>query len=366
MIVILHPFWVHYKDLLFRAILETGTPFTVLFTSRRHADTRLAVPPMPDPYPSLVLTPRPYKSGLTPRAAIQAVRAILRIRPSLVVISGWDQTVSWVALAYCRATRTPAILWAESNEFDRPRVQWREQMKRIFLRGITTAHVYGLTNRDYLLRLGMQHRQVVLKRAVVDVDLFRPLGRRPISSVRTFLYVGRISTEKNLDMLLTAAKALLRSGREAFRVKIIGYGPLRSHLQSRVIAEGIQHIVMIGEAVQQVDLPLMYSGADLFVLPSTSEPWGLVVNEAMACGLPVIVSDQCGCCSDLVKPETGWSFAPHSLSSLLAAMNSALDASDDQLRQMGFAARSAVLEYAPAAVANRVLTSVNNILANQI
>ena len=65
------------------------------------------------------------------------------------------------------------------------------------------------------------------------------------------------------------------------------------------------------QTTEEEELASVYGGADAFVLPSLSEPWGLVVNEAMLCGLPVLVSTQCGCATDLAQPETGWQpYAP--------------------------------------------------------
>src|SRR5207247_9691952 len=109
---------------------------------------------------------------------------------------------------------------------------------------------------------------------------------------RYFLYVGRCSSEKNLIRLLHAYRHYRKQHPEGWQLVLVGDGPQRAELEDCARASGIRDILWCG--FKQIDeLPTYYALSGCFILPSTSEPWGLVVNEAMACGLPVLVSSRC-------------------------------------------------------------------------
>ncbi len=140
------------------------------------------------------------------------------------------------------------------------------------------------------------------------------------------LSVARLSREKNL---LSAGHAFLRfaasrPASEPWQWSIAGYGPLQAEIQSMASASG-GRIRLLG-GVDYADLPAAYAGADLFWQPSRRDPWGLAVNEAMASGLPVLVSARCGCNEDLVTDATGWTFDPFDEEDMVCALHRAADA----------------------------------------
>jgi 1,2-diacylglycerol 3-alpha-glucosyltransferase len=99
--------------------------------------------------------------------------------------------------------------------------------------------------------------------------------------------------------------------RDARDLVVCGDGDLRPRLHALARELGLEQRVHWPGFVQYPDLPVYYALADAFILASTIEPWGLVVNEAMACGLPVLVSDRCGCAPDLVpEGQNGFTFKP--------------------------------------------------------
>jgi glycosyltransferase involved in cell wall biosynthesis len=135
-----------------------------------------------------------------------------------------------------------------------------------------------------------------------------------------FLYVGRFAPEKNLRMLVQAfSVASHHAAVEGWGLVLVGGGPLEEVLRRDALPMG-DRIRFV--AFQQIDgLPAYYGLADALILPSLTEPWGLVVNEAMASGLPVVVSHQCGCVLDLVFPGVnGFVTDPHDPKSLAAAL----------------------------------------------
>jgi glycosyltransferase involved in cell wall biosynthesis len=142
------------------------------------------------------------------------------------------------------------------------------------------------------------------------VDRFRPVegarervrARYGISDGALLLYVGRVSRDKGLDTLLEAYGELL-GAHPSLSLMIVGDGPHLESLKASAPAQG--EIVFTGRLPHE-QLPELYSAADLFVFPSATDTYGLVVLEAQACGLPAIVSDVGGPQEIIVAGETGW------------------------------------------------------------
>jgi phosphatidylinositol alpha-1,6-mannosyltransferase len=133
-------------------------------------------------------------------------------------------------------------------------------------------------------------------------------GQLGISGAPVALYVGRLVGVKSVDTLLRAFQGVQRLLPDA-GLAIVGDGPLRGSLQGMAGALGLRHVTW-GGFVQPADLARYYAAADLFALPSYDEPWGVVVMEAMACGLPVVLSERVGCARDLVAAGENGSVVP--------------------------------------------------------
>jgi glycosyltransferase involved in cell wall biosynthesis len=152
------------------------------------------------------------------------------------------------------------------------------------------------------------------------------------------LFVGRLLRAKRADLLVEAAGRLWERGRE-LSVWIVGDGPERPSLEARARRIGAGRIRLPG-SVATADLPAIYGAADVFVLPSDHEPWGAVVGEAMACGLPVVVSDHVGAGADLVRTgETGETFPRGEVAALADALDRLLS---DAGRRQRMGRRSAI------------------------
>ncbi|MFQ1866445.1 glycosyltransferase [Aeromonas veronii] len=140
------------------------------------------------------------------------------------------------------------------------------------------------------------------------------------SATSSFLYVGRLSQEKSLDILLMAFQKLLSGGVNANLV-LVGNGPLLADLQAQARELGIENSVNFAGSADLEKLTGYYLAATCLILPSRSEPWGLVVNEALSYGCPAIVSNNCGCVVDLISDgETGYKFVTDDVSDLKEKM----------------------------------------------
>ncbi|HXA52021.1 MAG TPA: glycosyltransferase, partial [Candidatus Acidoferrum sp.] len=168
-----------------------------------------------------------------------------------------------------------------------------------------------------------------------------------------------LAPEKNIDGLIRAYAAYREAGGGAALV-IVGDGPERAALQR--MAEESQYAEDIHfEGMKNAEeIAVYYAFANCFVLPSVREPWGLVVNEAMAAGLPVIVSRRCGCAEDLViHNRNGYVFDPEDLDHLRAAMLS-FDRHPEKTALMGMQSREIIGGYSPEVWASEVARSVRS------
>lgn len=167
------------------------------------------------------------------------------------------------------------------------------------LAGGTKAH------KDLFRHYGMKEERIFLSPMMVYNERYKPTSVQEEKKGFRFLYVGRLVECKNLRVLLAAFKQAFQ-GNPAVELRVVGDGDLREELQAAYQAQ--TNISFAGRKSGE-ELVREYHQADVFVLPSSYEPWGLVVNEAMAAGLPVIVSDKVGARYDLVEDKgTGFIF----------------------------------------------------------
>ena len=218
------------------------------------------------------------------------------------------------------------------------------------------ASAGGKEHRRYLVKLGFRRERIGRFYDTVDNDFFAretaairrngSPGGHGLPS-RYFLYVGRLAVEKNLARLVQAFAAYRQRGGE-WSLVLAGDGPLRGELETLTAELGLSRSVCFTGMRRTNELPAYYAFASCFILPSTREPWGLVVNEAMASGLPVLVSSQCACAADLVEQGVNGSvFNPFDESGLAGRMIEIDGMSEEQRGEMGQRSRERIGRYSP-------------------
>lgn len=355
---IVHNIPISYQHLLFKELAGLGLDFDVIFTAARSSQ-RIETPQLSTAgYRYRVGFDGLYEGTPTLRSFWFVTRSLQELEPEVVIVGGWSDAANWAAWLWAGLKGKPLILWTESTEADRPRGRWKEALKRIFVSRCRVAHVYGTRAKEYLEKLGMPGSRIVTGRALVDVNRFTPPAARP-DNPRVLLYVGRFSPEKNVPALLRALRLCWdRGGAGRVELSLVGYGAEERSLRALADELGIGSGVKFAGSSAQAGLPAHYRAAHAFVLPSTSEPWGLVVNEAMLCGLPALVSDRCGCAPDLIGPDTGWTFSPSDESRLADLFLTVADLPCDALERMGAAARQRAMRYNPRECARAVIGTV--------
>ena len=252
--------------------------------------------------------------------------ALQNCRPDAVAIPGWSDKAALAALRWCMETGTPPILMSESTALDQSRARWREWIKARIVSLCSTALVGGERHVSYLAKLGMPRKQIFIGYDVVDNDYFARSSveiRNSKLEIRKeyglpenyFLASARFIEKKNLPTLIHAYARYRQlagnrdneqrtTGNRLWDLVLLGDGPLREFLNSQLSTLNLHRHVHLPGFKQYDELPVYYALAKAFVHASTTEQWGLVVNEAIASGLPVIVSSRCGCMPRIMRPSS--------------------------------------------------------------
>jgi glycosyltransferase involved in cell wall biosynthesis len=276
--------------------------------------------------------------------------ALNRVGPGVVAVPGWATAFALAGLEWCVCRRATAILLSDSTAHDHARRPWLEGLKSRVIRLFTSAHVGGTLHRRYLETLGFPADRVWDGYDVVDTKHFELGARRARDGgddirarlhlpPRYFLAVGRFIGKKNFGLLIDAyGRYVEGEGERAWGLVLVGDGPLRGKLEREIGVRRLGARVVLPGFIQYDELPAYFGLAGAFIHPACREPWGLVVNEALAASLPVLVSSRTGCAPDLVRDgENGFVFDPSDAAGLEERMH--LVAGDRFLRG-SFAAAS--------------------------
>lgn len=278
------------------------------------------------------------------------LRALHDARPDVVVVSGWSTFASQAALAWCRARGVPDLLLVESHDVG-PRAGWRRAVKGVvvprLVRGAAGALVVGTLARDSVVARGAPPERVRIFANTVDVpaweeragrlagrrdELRAALGRSERDVI--VLSVARLAPEKGLDTLV---RAVAETGDARVALVVAGGGPQGPGL-TRLAQELGVRLLLAGDLPEQ-SLAEAYVAADVFALLSLHEPWGVVVNEAAASGLPLLLSERVGAAHDLLRDGDNGALVPAGDVTAAAAALRALAADPGERVRMGARSR---------------------------
>ena len=305
------------------------------------------------------LYPLPLLGSVNP----SIVRRLASFQPSVLVVYGHSYHSQYQAMRWASGRQVPYLLRCDRNpdsiifRRDGGAVRGRrfkEHIIRYFTTRAAGALTIGTANDRYWEHYGVPAERRFLAPIAVDNEVFRaaaeenrPLRREIRRSLdlppgRLLMFAGRLAPEKNIERLLRAM-SYCPAGR--FSLLILGSGPLEAALRQQGCRLGLENI-FFRSFRPQAEVARVYAAVDGLILPSLSEGWGLVVNEAMASGLPVLVSQRCGCAVDLVREgENGFLFDPTSEKSISAALLRFADLPDDQLRAFSQESRRLVARW---------------------
>ncbi len=320
------------------------------------------------------------KYTLFPLAAVEEVPSwvmayrmwamLQRLNPQALAICGITGPGMLSALAWARYRKRVAVLMMATKENDKPRHPLKERLKGMIVSCFDAACVGGNLSQAYAIKLGIPGAKVFTGYDVVDNAYFAERAaqtRREADYYRNkyglpenyFLCVSRFIDKKNISGLLKAYKRYCHiCENQTWGLVICGSGPLETALKQQVQDLGLGQMQFAG--FRQIDeLPIFYSLSQCFIMPSSHfEQWGLVVNEAMASGLPVLVSKACGCAPDLVQEGVnGSTFDPYDVEGLARLMVK-MSSGEVDLVAMGHASQRIIADWTPEIFAENLLKAV--------
>lgn len=368
-----------YFDPLFEKLSEeSGWRLTVCYSSDWNkdvgwADRRLVERPthrtviLDQQHPALK-----SKLGASIAAAFALAKILMRERPDYLICYGYTLAPQITLLLWAIVAATPFALIGDANYYCDVAAGLKRLVKGAWLRLLAQRAaaliVIGTANRRFWESHGAKADKLFEARFAVDNDFYaRARGERKEDAARlrsqlgltgktVFLFVGRLVRRKNVDLIIRAARRL-NDDRSA--VVIAGSGEERQALEE--LADGDPQIVFAGN-VRPDEAPLYYALSDVLVLPATQEPWGLVINEAMASGLAVIAHRHCGAALDLVAPDNGIALETFTVDELARAMR--LIASDRSLlRSMQARSLAKIRGWSIDAAARGIIRAVDQSVA---
>lgn len=305
-----------------------------------------------------------------------SIRAVLlKNRPDVVILTGWNALPLLQALRACVVLRIPRIVRGESNAL-RTRARWVRLIHRMFLSRYDAFLAIGKANREFYLTNGIDPTRIFACSYFVDNRRIRKgfgnsLAKRAALRAKwgipagkfCFLYVGKLEPKKRILDLLNALQTATRSA-DDLHLLVVGSGELAE--EARRQSDGSRLPVSYAGFLNQTELPEAYAAGDCLVLPSDyGETWGLVVNEAMVCGLPAIVSDRVGCGPDLIEQGITGAVFPFGEVDALAACLVEMAADRANARAMGTRAEQRIGYYSVEQAVAGTMQAVDYVLSTR-
>jgi len=370
-IVIVHNIVTSYKIALFDELSKLLQNLYVVFIAQSETRRDWQIDISQIKFPHTILFDDPIDTLNSVKIAQRTWKTLNTINPETLIICDYSNIFGWVSLRWGKKNKTDLIFWLDSTRNDRNHYFPKEQIKQCFLKHFNLFLAPGVKTKQYLESMKVDSNQIITTGYCVDNNYFieqyekyfdqkqNLLSRLGIRTNNNFIFIGRFTKEKNI---LTLIDSFSRLKNNNWGLILLGDGPQKSDAQSYILEKQVKDSIFLPGFIQQKDIVKYFAVADVFILPSLSEPWGLVVNEAMLCKLPVVVSTYCGCQPELVKEGiNGFSFNPHNATELTKIMQGFIDNKHD-IASMGAAGFKLISQHTPENVAQKIVNGIQQFI----
>lgn len=299
--------------------------------------------PLLDGYRHVFLSCKNVLHGIEPNV----LKWLFCNRPDVLLVHGYNYLTNILAIIFAKMLGIKVLLRGDTRLTDRHKnenVKWL--LKRSFFRLVDGFLTIGSLNRDYYLAHGVEETRLYFSPFSVDNKFFcrsaaerfkaRAKVRRELkipSEACVILFVGKFIQRKRAQDVVLAFQRICAIRSNVFLV-MVGSGPMAAQIQEIAVEMCRERIIFAGFK-NQSEIPEIFAASDMLIVPSEDEPWGLIVNEAMAAGLPVIASDQVGSAPDLIENKgTGYVYPCGNIEALAQCMVDLIDHSEKRT-QMG-------------------------------
>ena len=371
-IIIIHNIIAPYKVALFNELSTLVPNMEVIFIAEKEKRRDWEIDYTSINFPYTVLFKGSIDSVNIFTIAKKTWRILEKIRPNISIICDYSNIFGWVALLWAKKNQNKLIFWLDSTYNDRKHYFPKEQIKHLFLKHFDAFLAPGQKTKNYLEYMKVDRKKIITTGYSVNNDffidqfqlnknhkntLFNELG---IKRKHNFIFIGRFAYEKNILNLLNSFSDVSKSDSE-WGLLLLGDGPLKKDIVSYISQNKLEDRVQLPGFIQQDKIVKYLVTSDVLILPSYSEPWGLVVNEAMLCSMPVIVSNRCGCEPELVREGVnGFSFDPYDSHKLKLLMQGFIQ-NKNNIKLMGKESLSIIKQHSPANIASVISNKLNTL-----
>ena len=268
------------------------------------------------------------------------IRFLEKSNPNIIYVTGWSRTADVAALIWSAYKKIPIIIMSDSNQSDFKRYFVIEWLKSKLISCVSGALCAGIRSNNYLQNLGIKKDKILGLYNVVDNDHFKKSSQKFIDQ-KQILIVARLVRKKNLEFFLRVylhyIRECLSRSFQPWKLCIVGEGPLARNLITFINENNLSDYVRLLGKKSYFELPSIYHNSSVLVVPSKVEQWGLVINEAMASGLPILCSKRVGASPELVKHGVnGYKLVDFDIKSWVKFLIGFSSLNSGQLRKMGF------------------------------
>ena len=368
-IVIVHNIIAPYKVALFNELSQLIPNFEVIFVAEKEKRRDWEIDCKAIKFQYTVLFKDSLDGINNYTIARKTWTKLEELNPDTTIICDYSNIFGWSALFWAKKNNSNLIFWLSSTFEDRKHSRIKEFLKHYFLKHFDIGLAPGSRTKYYYETMGMETSKIIntgygvnneyflneYNKYYKDKDLLiKQLG---IKNKNNFIYIGRFAQEKNLFTLI---KSFSKLKSNKWGLLLLGDGPQKESIQKFIEDNQLENKVLLPGFIQQDEIVKYLITSNVFVLPSLSEPWGLVVNEAMLCQLPVIVSTKCGCQPELVEERlNGFSFDPENELALTKIMQGFVDGSYN-MKYMGEASLSIVKKHSPSIIAQNIVSGISD------
>ena len=273
------------------------------------------------------------------------ISKLIKGRYDVVIIGGYSDFTAQAAFITSKLLKTPVILWSEGTHRTQSLLGKIISPITKYITRHASAYIAASTAaKDFFIATGALPEKVFVPPNTVDTEFLKresleyrteknkPKRKLGIKNSKLILYMGQLIPRKGIEYLLFGYKKLKEEYNDV-GLAIVGSGPLKEELMKLCQTEDIKDVYFLG-FIQQKELPMYYSIADLFVLPSLRETFGLVINEAMACGLPAVITKVAGAKDLIIQGENGFIVDEANVEQLYSAMRKVI-LNEKLARKMG-------------------------------
>jgi len=371
-VVIIHNIIAPYKVVLFNELSKIIPNMEVVFIAEKEKRRDWSIDYNKIKFPFTLLFKGSIDSINSFAIAKKTWRILETIRPDTSIICDYSNIFGWIALKWAKNNNNNLIFWLDSTYDDRKHFFPKEQIKHFFLKHFDAFFSPGKKSKQYLEYMKVDGSKITTTGYCVDNEFFVKqfylfknnkeslLNELIIKKRNNFIFIGRFAPEKNIFNLLNSFLVVSKNNNE-WGLILLGDGPLKNEINTFISNNNLQDKITLPGFIQQDEIVKYLTVANVLILPSLSEPWGLVVNEAMLCSMPVIVSNRCGCAPELVKEGVnGFSFDPLDKHKLELLMDGFIKDKYD-LNSMGKESLKIVSQHSPEIIASVISDKINDL-----